>query len=185
MSINLLVYRIADDEFMLVVNGANIDKDWQWCVDNKAGFDITLKNSSDEVSLLALQGPFSRDTLSKLTDSDISEENQKFYSYQMGKVAGVDMIISRTGYTGESRNCAATELSKCRCKESILLVLLRLELLDVALNISPTTSPERITNTAVSSAPVIIVRLLILLFISNTFILHYDFIGTAFAKTLN
>ncbi|MBE2189814.1 MAG: glycine cleavage system aminomethyltransferase GcvT [Desulfobulbaceae bacterium] len=98
---DLLVYRIAEDEFMLVVNGANIDKDWQWCLDNKAGLDVTLKNSSDIISLLALQGPFSRDTLSKLTDSDISEESQKYYSFQMGKVAGVDMIISRTGYTGE------------------------------------------------------------------------------------
>lgn len=98
---DLLVYRISDNNFMLVVNGANIDKDWQWCLDNKGDFDVELKNSSDLISLLALQGPYSRDILTKLTNEDISEEALKYYNFKFGGVAGIEMLISRTGYTGE------------------------------------------------------------------------------------
>ncbi len=98
---DLLVYRISGNDFMLVVNGANIDKDWQWCLDNKGDFDIELKNSSDAISLLALQGPYSRDTLAKLTTEDVSEEAIKYYNFKFGEVADVEMLISRTGYTGE------------------------------------------------------------------------------------
>jgi aminomethyltransferase len=98
---DLLVYRIADDDFMLVVNGANIDKDWNWCVKNNVGFDLSLVNASDDVNLLAVQGPKARLTLEKLTDDDITEQTLKYYNFKFGKIAGVDMIISRTGYTGE------------------------------------------------------------------------------------
>lgn len=98
---DLLVYRKSENEFMLVVNGANIDKDWEWCVENAKGMDLNLINSSDEINLLALQGPASRDILKKLTSSDISDENLKYYNFINGQIAGYDMIISRTGYTGE------------------------------------------------------------------------------------
>lgn len=97
---DLLVYNMGD-YFMFVVNGANIDKDWNWCIENAKGFDVDLQNVSDEINLLAVQGPNSRAVIQKLTDTDISEENLIFYNYKLGKVAGVDMIISRTGYTGE------------------------------------------------------------------------------------
>jgi aminomethyltransferase len=96
---DLLVYRINEDNFMLVVNGANIDKDLAWCKENTAGFDVDLKDYSDETFLLAVQGPNSRDTLQKLTETDLTPI--EYYSFQMGKIAGVEMIISRTGYTGE------------------------------------------------------------------------------------
>ena len=96
---DLLVYRISDDFFMLVVNGACMDKDWAWAVKNTEGFDLDLKNVTDEVNLLAVQGPKSLETLQKLTDVNMSEI--VYYTFVPAKVAGVDMILSRTGYTGE------------------------------------------------------------------------------------
>lgn len=98
---DLLVYRTGDESYMLVVNGANELKDWDWCVKNSAGMNLELTNASDDINLLAVQGPASRDTLLKLTNEDISEEALKFYNFKFGKLAGYDMIISRTGYTGE------------------------------------------------------------------------------------
>lgn len=98
---DLLVYRLADDHFLMVVNGANIPKDWDWCIKNKGSMNCELIDSSDDYNLLAVQGPMSRNTIQKLTDVDLSEENLKFYTFTLGKLAGVDMIISRTGYTGE------------------------------------------------------------------------------------
>ena len=92
---------MAENEFMLVVNGANIDKDWAWCVKNSEGFDISLVNASDDVNLLAVQGPKAREVVAKLTDVDISDESLKYYNFKPGICAGTDMIISRTGYTGE------------------------------------------------------------------------------------
>ncbi len=96
---DLLVYRISEDHFMLVVNGANVEKDWGWCVENNVGFDITLEDHSDQIHLLAVQGPNSMKTIQKLTDTDLSKI--EYYAFEMGKFAGVDMILSRTGYTGE------------------------------------------------------------------------------------
>ena len=95
---DLLVYRM-EDYFMLVVNGANIDKDFAWCSKNTEGFDVDLKNVTDEIHLLAVQGPKSLDTLNPLADTDMSDI--EFYNYKLGKLAGIDMILSRTGYTGE------------------------------------------------------------------------------------
>lgn len=97
---DLLVYNMGD-YYMFVVNGANIDKDWDWCVKNAEGFNVELKNVTDEINLLAVQGPNSRKTIEKLTETDISEENLPFYKFKLGKFAGIDTIISRTGYTGE------------------------------------------------------------------------------------
>ncbi len=98
---DLLVYRTGDDSFMLVVNGANEVKDWEWCSKNAEGFDLKLVNASDEINLLAVQGPASRNVLLKLTNENISEEALNYYNFIVGKIAGYDMIISRTGYTGE------------------------------------------------------------------------------------
>ena len=98
---DLLVYYMGEDYYMLVVNGACLDKDWAWCQKNAEGMDLELTNISDEINLLAVQGPKSREALQKITDTDMSEENLKFYNYKLGQMAGVDAIISRTGYTGE------------------------------------------------------------------------------------
>ncbi len=97
---DLLVYRLGDDHYMLVVNGANIDKDWAWVAENATQFpDARIVNDSDETHLLAVQGPKSLDVLQKLTDVNLSEV--EFYTFRTGALAGVPMIISRTGYTGE------------------------------------------------------------------------------------
>lgn len=94
---DLLVYRIADDEFMLVINASNIEKDFAWMqLNNK--FGVELKNESDEYSLLAVQGPNALKTLQKLTDTQI---NLEYYHFTKLNLAGIDMIFSRTGYTGE------------------------------------------------------------------------------------
>jgi aminomethyltransferase len=97
---DLLVYMLAENHYMMVVNGACEEKDWAWAVSNKDGFaNLSLTNISDEINLLAIQGPKSLDTLQKLTDSPLSE--LAYYSFTQGSLAGVEMIISRTGYTGE------------------------------------------------------------------------------------
>jgi aminomethyltransferase len=94
---DLLVYRIADDEFMLVINASNVEKDFAWMQKNNK-FDVELKNLSDEYSLLAVQGPNSLKTLQKLTETHI---NLEYYHFTKLNLAGIDMIFSRTGYTGE------------------------------------------------------------------------------------
>jgi len=94
---DLLVYRL-DDSFLLVINASNIEKDLAWMRSHLSG-DVTLTDKSDATSLLALQGPKSMDTLKKITDADLS--SLEYYTFLQGRIAGVPMIISRTGYTGE------------------------------------------------------------------------------------
>ncbi|MBX7046058.1 MAG: glycine cleavage system aminomethyltransferase GcvT [Ignavibacteria bacterium] len=94
---DLLVYHCGD-YYMLVINASNIDKDLAWMEKNKFG-DVEIKNISDEVSLLAVQGQNALNTLQKLTDTDLSKI--EYYNFEFGKVAGIDCIISHTGYTGE------------------------------------------------------------------------------------
>ena len=95
---DLLVYRIKEDEYMLVVNGANLDKDWSW-VNRNNTFDAKLENRSDNMSLLAVQGPKASAALQSLTDINLSE--MKYYTFEIGTFAGVEnVIVSATGYTG-------------------------------------------------------------------------------------
>jgi len=97
---DLLVYRLATGgRFMFVVNAANLDKDFDWIKSNKDGLDVELTDKSDDTSLLAIQGPKSLATLQKLTKADLSKV--AYYSFVRDSIAGVPMIISRTGYTGE------------------------------------------------------------------------------------
>lgn len=96
---DLLVYRINNQRYLMVVNAANIQKDWNWLVTHNKMFGAALENQSDQWSLLALQGPKSTTILANLTDSNV--ENIPFYRFINGKVAGVDhVLISATGYTG-------------------------------------------------------------------------------------
>ncbi|MDH3267292.1 MAG: glycine cleavage system aminomethyltransferase GcvT [Ignavibacteria bacterium] len=94
---DLLVYRLSDKEFLLVINASNIDKDVSWMKENNK-FGVSIDNRSDEYSLLAIQGPNSGEVLKKLFPNMPELE---YYHFTKGKVAGIDMIISRTGYTGE------------------------------------------------------------------------------------
>lgn len=96
---DLLVYRINDQKYMLVVNGANLDKDWAWVSGKNEAFGADIINLSDEYSLLAVQGPKAADALQSLTDIDM--HTMKYYSFEIGTFAGVDeIIVSATGYTG-------------------------------------------------------------------------------------
>jgi aminomethyltransferase len=96
---DLLVYMFSDEEYMLVVNASNIEKDWDWIVSHNS-MNADLENRSDDYALLALQGPKSIEILQKLTDTDVSAI--KFYTFEEGSVAGEKgVIISATGYTGE------------------------------------------------------------------------------------
>lgn len=95
---DLLVYRIDDDEYMLVVNASNIEKDWNHILKYKTD-DVEMVNWSEDLCLLAVQGPKAIETLQKLTH--ISLKNIEYYSFTKGTFAGVDnVILSATGYTG-------------------------------------------------------------------------------------
>ncbi|MDH7515240.1 MAG: glycine cleavage system aminomethyltransferase GcvT [Bacteroidota bacterium] len=94
---DLLVYHCGDT-VQLVVNASNIAKDFAWLSDHVAG-DVTLVNRSDETALLAIQGPKSLETLARLTDLDLA--SLPYYHFLRGRIAGIDCLVSRTGYTGE------------------------------------------------------------------------------------
>ncbi len=95
---DLLVYRLPD-RYMLVVNASNRDQDLDWIASRAAGFDVELTDRSDEVALLALQGPRAAQILQPLTATRLDDLG--YYRFAEGIVAGVGGIISRTGYTGE------------------------------------------------------------------------------------
>lgn len=95
---DLLVYRIDEKSYMLVVNASNIEKDWDWIQKfNTKG--VEMHNISAKTSLLAVQGPKAADALQSLTDIDLA--SMEYYTFKKGKFAGVDnVLISTTGYTG-------------------------------------------------------------------------------------
>lgn len=95
---DLLVYRIKENSYLLVVNASNIEKDWNW-ISSKNTFGVNMKNASDEYSLFAVQGPNAIKVLQKLTDVNLSE--MEYYTFKIGAMAGIqEVIISNTGYTG-------------------------------------------------------------------------------------
>ena len=95
---DLLVYHYEDEKYLLVVNAANIEKDWNWCVShNQVGAE--LENSSDNMAQLAIQGPKATEVLQRLTPVNLSEI--PYYAFTTGEFAGCsNVIISNTGYTG-------------------------------------------------------------------------------------
>jgi aminomethyltransferase len=95
---DLLVYRQSSDEYLLVVNASNIEKDWDWISSHNTE-GVAMENISDQLCLLAVQGPQATATLQKLTDLDLSA--MEYYTFTTGTLAGIDeVIISATGYTG-------------------------------------------------------------------------------------
>ncbi len=94
---DLTVYRLAADRYMVTVNASNIDKDWAW-VTQHAG-DARLRNISSATGLIAVQGPRAEELVARLADVDVRAI--AYYHFARGHVAGVDTLISRTGYTGE------------------------------------------------------------------------------------
>ncbi len=95
---DLIVYKMADEKYFVVVNASNIDKDWNH-INNHNTFGAIMTNASDEMSLLAIQGPKATEILQKLTPVQL--QDLPYYHFTIGEVAGVqDVIISNTGYTG-------------------------------------------------------------------------------------
>ena len=95
---DLLVYRIKENTYLLVVNASNIEKDWNW-ISAKNEANVTMRNLSDAYSLLAIQGPKSVEAMQSLTSVDLAAI--KFYTFKVGDFAGIEhVIISATGYTG-------------------------------------------------------------------------------------
>jgi len=95
---DLLVYRNSADEYYLVVNASNIEKDWNW-ISKHNTFGVEMENISDDLSLLAVQGPNAIKALQKLTSVDLSA--MEYYTFTIGEMAGISgVIISNTGYTG-------------------------------------------------------------------------------------
>jgi aminomethyltransferase len=96
---DLLVYRLAADHLLLVVNAGTTDKDWEWICSHQRNESVELNNVSSEYCQLAVQGPDAIGILQQLTDLTLADI--KYYHFTTGKVDGVDSIVSRTGYTGE------------------------------------------------------------------------------------
>lgn len=95
---DLLVYRFSPERFLLVVNAANIDKDWTW-VNSQNHQGATLRNASDQTSQLAIQGPLALKAMQQLTDTPI--EGMEYYTFKVLRFAGIDnVLLSTTGYTG-------------------------------------------------------------------------------------
>lgn len=99
---DLLIYRLSEGRYMLVVNASNIDKDFQWLQEHLTPEfgEVTLTNVSDDTLLLALQGPQAETILAKVTDAPI-RELKPFHFIERITICGVEVLVSRTGYTGE------------------------------------------------------------------------------------
>jgi aminomethyltransferase len=100
---DLLVYRVKQDAYLLVVNAANIEKDWDWCCEQGKKFGLQagkeLYNASDETAQLAIQGPLALKAMQKLTQENVTD--MEYYTFKRVEFAGVkEVIFSTTGYTG-------------------------------------------------------------------------------------
>lgn len=96
---DLLVYKVNDEEYFLVINAANIDKDVAWIMKNAEGFDVTVTNESDRYGEVAVQGPKAEETVEKVLG--IPVKDIAFYNFKTFQIDGEEVIVSRTGYTGE------------------------------------------------------------------------------------
>ena len=97
---DLLVYKMGENDFFLVINAANIDKDWAWMQKNAEGFDIDLKNESDYYAQLAVQGPEGEAVVAEVLGLEVCKDIV-FYNARRVEVDGETIVLSRTGYTGE------------------------------------------------------------------------------------
>ncbi len=96
---DLLVYKVNDNEYFLVINAANIDKDVAWIKGNAEGYDVTITDESPYYGEVAVQGPKAEETLERIMGLDL--KSIAFYNFKTFHIEGEDVIISRTGYTGE------------------------------------------------------------------------------------
>lgn len=109
---DLLVYRLGETEYLLVINAGNIDKDYEWILKYAEGYNVKVENRSDVTAEVAIQGPQAEAILQKLTEADLA--SLKYYwLLQNVKISGINCLVSRTGYTGEDGfeiYCSAGEI---------------------------------------------------------------------------
>jgi aminomethyltransferase len=97
---DLIIHRLAEESYLLVINAGTREKDWNWVRDNVRGFACAARDASNDYTQLAIQGPRAAETLRKLTDADLTPIRN--YWFTTGTVCGLrDVLIARTGYTGE------------------------------------------------------------------------------------
>jgi len=96
---DILIYRDSEEDYLVVVNAGNTDKDFDWMVSHVGSYDVEVRNVSADYAQLALQGPVSEKVLQTMTDLDLS--SVRYYRFAKGRVDGHEAIVSRTGYTGE------------------------------------------------------------------------------------
>jgi aminomethyltransferase len=96
---DLLVYCLDEEKYLLVVNAANSDKDYEWILSHQKGFEAEVENKSADYTQIALQGPKAMEILEPLIE--INLEELKSFRFDWGKIEGEDILVSRTGYTGE------------------------------------------------------------------------------------
>lgn len=97
---DLLVYKFDNENYLLVVNASNVDKDYEWMLQNKGKFQVEILNVSNEISEVALQGPKAQEILQNLTTENLNDI-KFFYCKKDVSIAGIKCLVSRTGYTGE------------------------------------------------------------------------------------
>ena len=98
---DILIYKRADDHYWLVVNAANTEKDYEWIQQYTANYEVTVENESANVAQLALQGPLAEKVLQELTENTDLKDISFFHFIDGVIVAGIETLVSRTGYTGE------------------------------------------------------------------------------------
>ena len=96
---DLLVYKVNDNEYFLVINASNIAKDVDWIKKNAEGFDVKIENQSDYYGEVAVQGPKAEETIEKVLGLNVKDI--QFYNFKTFTIGGEEIIVSRTGYTGE------------------------------------------------------------------------------------
>ncbi|MGC8636742.1 MAG: glycine cleavage system aminomethyltransferase GcvT [Athalassotoga sp.] len=96
---DLLAYRFSENKILLVVNASNTDKDYEWIISQKHGYNVDVKNLSKDYAQIAFQGPKAEQILKKISGVDLSRIS--FYTFTLGQINGINCIVSRTGYTGE------------------------------------------------------------------------------------
>ena len=94
---DLIIYKIEDNKYLIIVNASRIDEDLNWMIRNKLGFNVEVVNDSHNYSLLAIQGPKAVELMNKMGVNDLP----KFFSIKRGELFNINLWISRTGYTGE------------------------------------------------------------------------------------
>lgn len=97
---DLIIYKYNEEKFLLVVNASNVEKDYEWILNHQSGYQVQVDNRSQQIAQLAVQGKNAEALLQKLTETDLSEI-KFFYFKEQVTIAGVETLISRTGYTGE------------------------------------------------------------------------------------